>query len=415
MANVNVDTRETLYVARQPILEADGQVFGYELLYRADSDEFEGMPSEDLAAARVLNDAVLNVGLETLTGGRPAFINLSRSLLLGEAARLLPPTAAVFELHDIMPVDEQVLEACRGLYEEGYALALCDFVPGCDAEALIPYAKFVKVDAVSTPLPMQIELSRYFASSRLRLVAENVESDEMFEAVRAAGYTLFQGHYFCLPRMCSAPAVRARQVAYMQLLAALNKPGLSLSEVEDLIKHDVSLSYRVLRCINSAAYGLRREIHSIREALLLMGLAPIRSWASVWCMAGLNTGGTSELVTVALVRARCCELIGGYLEKSDEAPELFLIGLCSLLDAMLGKPLEDAIADLPLSPGAREAVLGMRRSPARSVLNAVIAYERGAWEVSADEMKLAGLPGDMVAQAYTGALGWARELTQSAG
>jgi EAL and modified HD-GYP domain-containing signal transduction protein len=130
-------------------------------------------------------------------------------------------------------------------------------------------------------------------------------------------------------------------------------------------------------------------------------------------MADLNTGGTSELVTVALVRARCCELIGEYLENSEEAPELFLIGLCSLLDAMLGKPLEDAIADLPLSPGARDAVLGMRRSKARSVLNAVIAYERGAWNVSAEELRSAGAADDLVAQAYTGALSWARELAHA--
>jgi EAL and modified HD-GYP domain-containing signal transduction protein len=213
--------------------------------------------------------------------------------------------------------------------------------------------------------------------------------------------------------MCSAAAVRARHVAYVQLLSALNKPGLSLSEVEDLIKHDVSLSYRVLRCINSAAYGLRREVHSIREALLLMGLAPIRRWASVWCLAGLNTGGASELVTVALVRARCCEALGEHLENADEAPELFLIGLCSLLDAMLGRPLEEAIADLPLSAGAREAVLGTRRSRARSVLNAVIAYERGAWAVSEEELTAAGLPAHALADAYTDALRWARELTIS--
>lgn len=412
MPKVNVDTRDTLYVARQPILEADGQVFGYELLYRADGDDFDGVPSQELAAARVLSDAVLNVGLETLTGGRPAFINLSRSLLLGEVARLLPPTAAVFELHDLVTIDEEVIEACRRLHEEGYALALGDFVPGCDAEALMPYARFVKVDVLTTPLPMQLALATYLAPSGVRLIAEHVETVEVFESARQAGYTLFQGHYFCRPKMCSAAAVRARHVAYVQLLSALNRPGLSLSDVEDLIKHDVSLSYRVLRCINSAAFGLRREIHSIREALLLMGLAPIRSWASVWCMAGLNTGGTSELVTVALVRARCCELLGEHLEKADEAAELFLIGLCSLLDAMLGRPLEEAIADLPLSPEARDAVLGARRSASRSVLNAVIAYERGAWDVANDELQAAGVPAQLLAEAYCGALQWARELTQ---
>ena len=198
----------------------------------------------------------------------------------------------------------------------------------------------------------------------------------------------------------------------MQLLSALNRPRLSLSEIEELIKHDVSLSYRVLRCINSAAYGLRREIRSIKEALVLLGVEPIRSWASVWCVAGLNSSGTFELATTALVRARCCELLGEHLTEADEAPELFLIGLCSLLDAMLGRPLEEAIADLPLSSAARSAVLGGERNTARCVLDAVVAYENGLWDEAALASHGAGVTPALLADAYAGALRWAREFSR---
>jgi c-di-GMP-related signal transduction protein len=411
MAQPNADTRETLYVARQAILDSRWQVFGYELLYRADGGAAN--VSMDLAAARVMTDAVLNVGLDTLTGGRPAFLNLTRSLLVSEAWSVLSPSAVVFELHKNIPVDEEVLEMCGRLHNAGYALALCDFELDSDAEALLRYARYVKVDMVAQRRTHGV-VAEYLRESGITLIAENVETAAAFEAACASGYTLFQGHFFCQPKTCSAAPMPASRMAYVQLLSALNRPRLSLPEIEELIKHDVSLSYRVLRCINSAAYGLRREIKSIQEALVLLGVEPIRSWASVWCVAGLNTSGTYELVTTALVRARCCELLGEHLSKADESEELFLVGLCSLLDAMLGRPLQQAIADLPLSASARNAVLGGDRNTARYVLDAVVAYEDGSWDEAAVAAHNAGLTPAMLADAYAGALRWSREFSRVA-
>jgi c-di-GMP-related signal transduction protein len=411
MAQPNADTRETLYVARQAILDARWQVFGYELLYRADGGAAN--VSMDLAAARVMTDAVLNVGLDTLTGGRPAFLNLTRSLLVSEAWSVLSPTAVVFELHDNIRVDDEVIAMCRQLHSAGYALALCDFELDADAETLLRYAKYVKVDMIAQR-HTHGAIADYLQASGIRLVAENVESGPAFEAACASGYTLFQGHFFCQPKTCSAAPMPASRMAYVQLLSALNRPRLSLSEIEELVKRDVSLSYRVLRCINSAAYGLRREIKSIQEALVLLGVEPIRSWASVWCVAGLNTSGTYELVTTALVRARCCELLGEHLSKADEAAELFLVGLCSLLDAMLGRPLAEAIGDLPLSLAARNALLGEDRNTARYVLDAVVAYENGLWDEAAVAAHNAGLTPAHLADAYAGALRWSREFSRVA-
>jgi EAL and modified HD-GYP domain-containing signal transduction protein len=289
---------------------------------------------------------------------------------------------------------------------------VCDFELDSDMDALLRYAKYVKVDMVRTRGTEQKAIADYLKESGIKLVAENVESGRAFEAAAAAGYTLFQGNFFCQPKTCSAKPVTASKLAYVQLLSALNRPNLSLSEIEDLIKHDVSLSYRVLRCINSAAFGLRREIHSIQEALVLLGFEPIRSWASVWCVAGLNTGGTYELVTTALVRARCCELIGSQLGDEEGAQEMFLIGLCSLLDAMLGRPLQEAIADLPLSTAARAAVMSNERNTPRCILDAAIAFENGLWDEAAVAIHGAGLPPAVLAEAYSGALRWAREFSR---
>ena len=172
------------------------------------------------------------------------------------------------------------------------------------------------------------------------MVAEKVETREVFDATREAGYTLFQGYYFRRPVIQTGVTLPAKHAIYMRLLSALNRENLTVLELEELIKQDASLSLKVLRCVNSAALPLRREVRSIHDAVVLLGIGPIRQWASVWALASLNTGGSPELATLALLRARSCELLGARVAETDTA-ELFLVGLCSLLDAMLGRPMAE--------------------------------------------------------------------------
>jgi c-di-GMP-related signal transduction protein len=246
-----------------------------------------------------------------------------------------------------------------------------------------------------------------------KLVAEKVETADSFDELRKGGYHYFQGYYFCKPTTFSGGLLSARRLAYARLLAALNKTNVSVNSIEDLVKHDASLTYRVLRCINSAAFGIRREILSIRQALVLLGLDQVRKWASVWALAGLNGGASSELVTIAILRARSCEIVAGKVKGADDASEYFLLGLCSLLDAMLGQPMETAVAELPLSDNVRKALLG-EENAARHILDAVIAHERGEWAEAAQIGALISIPEDTLPHAYADALKWARELTQVA-
>jgi len=255
-------------------------------------------------------------------------------------------------------------------------------------------------------------LVKRFSVGNAKVIAEKVESAEAFKEAKGAGFTLFQGYYFCRPITCRATALPQRKLAYLQLLAALRQPNVGVREIEEIVKHDMSLSYRVLRCVNSAAFGLRSEVTSIRQALVMIGIAPIRKWVSVWSIAGLTSGGTSELATVSLLRARCCELLGEKLGGRVADSEMFLLGLCSLLDAILDKPLAEAIADLPLSAAARAAVLGTDRNTARCVLDGVVAFENGLWDEAALAVHSAGLSPAMLAEAYSGALRWAREFSR---
>jgi c-di-GMP-related signal transduction protein len=408
----NLDPREGAYVARQPILDPTCQVFGYELLYRAAADAVSCQDPRDTAAARVLNDAVLTLGLDTLTGGRRAFINVTRQMLLNDLVTVLAPETIVVEVLEDVGVDEEILTACRRLREKGYSLALDDFTLQTGAEALLPYVRYVKVDVLSTATAERRQIEKLIPQG-VKLVAEKVESADIFEEARGLGYSLFQGYYFCRPTTFAGGALSARRLAYARLLAALNKPNVSVNSVEDLIKHDASLTYRVLRCINSAAFGIRREIQSIRQALVLLGLDQVRKWASVWALAGLNGGASSELVTIAILRARSCEIVATHALGPDDASEYFLLGLCSLLDAMLGQPMSTAVTELPLSDSIRKALLGEQNS-ARSLLDAVIAHERGEWDEASRIATLIKVPPDRLPVAYADALKWARELSQTA-
>jgi EAL and modified HD-GYP domain-containing signal transduction protein len=229
---------------------------------------------------------------------------------------------------------------------------------------------------------------------------------------RAAGCTFFQGHYVCRPATQSAKALPARRLAYLNLFSAVNKPDLTIGDLEDLVKRDVSLTMRVLRSINSAAFGFRQEITSVRHALVLLGVQQVRQWASVWAMAGLNSGGTPEAVSIALLRARSCEVVGNAWSGADAGAELFLLGMCSMLDKIVDQPMEKAIGGLQFTPGVRDALLGGSNAM-RTILDAVIAHEEGDWDLAAQAIGRLGLPATLLPAAYADALRWARDISST--
>ncbi len=417
-----VDSRDTVCVVRQPILDTSGRVFGYELVYRDSQNDPDGDDSgandpapgeaQDLARARVITDAVLSLGLENLTDGLPAFLTLTPELLLREAGTLLPPEAAILELPEGLKPEEDIVAACRRLHHLGYKLALSGVGEPDDEAAFRPFVQFLRVDPTRLSPSERLELPATYKPHGIRVIATNVETFELARELQAAGYAFFQGYYFCKPDKVGTEALPGRRLAYLNLLTALNKPNVSISEIEDLVKHDLTLSYRVLRSINSASFGLRREVTSIRQALVLLGIGQIQKWASVWAMAGLNSGGTSETVSMAIIRARCCELLGNRLLGDEVGAEYFLLGLCSLLDSMLRRPMADALAEVPVSPAIRAALLGEPNTP-RLLLDAVIAYERGEWDLAEDAANQALFDPAMLPKAYADSLRWARELSKA--
>ncbi|MGE0360719.1 MAG: EAL and HDOD domain-containing protein [Vicinamibacterales bacterium] len=401
---------EHTHIARQPILDARNQVYGYELLFRA-SREATSFEEPGNASARLISDAVSGPGFDALSDGRRVFVNLSSDVLLSDVTGLFDPERVVFEVPADLPVTPEIAAMCARLHAHGHALALDGFAAGLPAEALLPHARFVKVDALDTPLEDIAALTAGLLARGLTVIAERLETEEAFQAARAAGCSLFQGYYFCRPQTVSVKAMAASQITQMQLLAALMRPNVPLADIEELLKRDTTLSYRVLRTVNSAGFGLRREIGSIREALLMLGLDQVRKWASLWTLAALNKG-PSELLTMTIVRARTCETVGQALGRAEQG--YFLLGMCSLLDALLGQPMDKVVAELPVNAEIRGALLG-EPNHARQVLDAVARYERAEWLESSTAAAAVGLDEDTLPQAYLDALAWARKVTQAAG
>jgi EAL and modified HD-GYP domain-containing signal transduction protein len=395
-----------IFVARQPILDATRRVRGYELLYRrtAGARTSDGA-SADVATASVI-EALFAIGFDTLTGGQKGFINVSRQLLLDGIPSVLPVDRVVLEVGPDIDADDDVVGACRELKSAGYAFALDQFAPGERTDPLVPFADFLKVGLLAQT---GAAAPSGASNGRTPVVATNVETASEFQTAAADGYDFFQGFFLGRPELKGGRAVPAQHVAGIRLLHALHDPELTIHQLEDLVKHDATLCFLILRTVNSAAYGLRTTVQSIRDALVLLGRDTVRRWAALWALAGLGRHTHSELLTMATVRARCCELLAASASGEDAAADGFMVGLCSMLDAILEQPLPELLESTPVAGAVRSALLG-EDNDARRTLDCVVAYERGDWARCVEAAASAGLDPGVLPDAYTEALRWSNEL-----
>jgi c-di-GMP-related signal transduction protein len=291
----------TQFVARQPILTADEKVFGYELLFRDGVEDFFHADDPDAASRSTLNTAML-LGLDVLCDGRRAFVNCTRDILLKDYITLLPSEKAVAEILETVPADDLVVAACRRLKEAGYTIALDDFAVNDPREALTEIADIIKVDIRETSAADAAAMVKRYGPWRCRMLAEKVETREEFLATKKAGFLYFQGYFFRRPEILTAQEIPANRLNYLRMLKAVSQRELDVREIENLVKSEAALCYRLLRYLNSAAFGFANEIHSVRHALAILGEREVRRWIRLVATLGAGQGKTSELVLSAMVR-----------------------------------------------------------------------------------------------------------------
>ena len=406
VAGASVDPNPTanqVMVGRQAIFDRDLKVMGYELLYRDSQMNAATFSDGDAVTARVMLNTFLEIGLDQMVGPHLAFINLTTRFLCDDLCNDLPKNRVVLEILENIPMDDAVIQAMTRLSAEGYTLALDDFEYTEALRPMVERAKMVKLDVMALGpkrLKKDVATLRQFP---VTLLAEKIESQEIFEWCKNLGFDYFQGYFFCKPKIIEGKCIPPNQIAILSLLSKLQNPETEMGEVEEIIKQDVSLSYKVLRFVNSAFFSLPKKIDSIGQAACLVGLARLKTWGTLLVMAGMEDKPI-ELLLTALVRAKMSEEVATMIHES-EVEGFFTVGLFSVLDALLDQPMSEVLSLVELSSYVHEALIE-RKGKWGEVLQCVLAYERGDWE----GVGHLGLDHSTLQKSYFDSLAWMGNL-----
>jgi EAL and modified HD-GYP domain-containing signal transduction protein len=394
-----------VFVGRQPIYNRQMDVFGYELLFRSGDVQHACFADGNQATAQVLVNTFLEIGLDTLVGSKYAFVNLTRDFLLQDYSPVLPADRVVLEVVEDVLVDTDLIAAVRSLSMQGYTIALDDFIYQEHVRPLVELANIIKLDVLAMDrhtLEEHVTLLRHYNA---KLLAEKVETQDAFAYCKALGFDYFQGYFFCRPDVVKGQRSHTNRLEILHLLAQLQNQDTTFRALEEIISRDVSLSYKVLRVANAAFYAQSRKVASIHQALRLLGLKFIANMVSLFLLANIDDK-PHELLIIAMQRAKMSEKLAEALQQ-DNSATFFTVGLLSVLDAFMDRPMQDLLAALPLSDDIVQALLD-HEGACGAILRCVLAYERGDWEAVHD----LGYTRHVLTNAYLEALAWSTRMCQ---
>jgi EAL and modified HD-GYP domain-containing signal transduction protein len=400
---------DTLFVARQPILDLEQKLFAYELLYRSSFNNSCDAADGTSATMAVVREAFLVLGTQ-LTGKNKVFIKFNVDLLKKKVPLTLRPDTTVIEILANVGADRTGVELCRELKGAGYTIALDDFDPASDeARALVDLVDIVKVNFRHASTEQRAEIVKSQSAKKAVFLAEKVETlEEFFEAQRL-GYLYFQGYFFGKPQIVSTRNILANKTNCLSMINEINRPDMDFPGLEDIIRRDTYLTFTLLSYINSAFFGLRDSVGSIMQALALLGEREIRRWACLVLMAFMGTDKPPEVTKTSLIRGKFCECLAMKTRLAPKAPELFMTGIFSMLDALVGRPLYELLDRINVSNDIRIA-LTTGENQHGEILQLVFAYERALWEeveLRADKLSLQ--KADIVSD-YEKSVQWAEQV-----
>jgi len=401
-----------IFIARQPIFRRNRKVYAYELLFRSGLDNFFD-PSQDgeRATSNVVTESFLVLGIANVTMGHRAFINFSGPMILRGWPSLFPKEQTVVEVLEDVEVTTELVGACRSLVEQGYLLALDDFLYEPRFDPLLKLADIVKFDIrqmEDDELARQAEIMK--SRFKVRLLAEKVESDDEFTALMDMGFELFQGYFFRKPHIISGLDIPGSKLHYLEILRLVNDESFDFDQLARLIADDVSLSYKLLKYVNSPVFRRRSEISSLATAVAMVGVEELRRWLSLVMMSYMARDKPDELVRLAVIRGRFCESVGAELEGRGRAGAYHTVGMFSLIDALLDRPMEELLSGLNLSREINDALTGREENRLSLCLALVKAYETGRWERVTDAAAALGIDTDLLPPMFMDALEGCRYL-----
>ena len=392
------------FLGRQPILDAERHLFGYELFYReGKTDHFSGDPER---ATREVVDHWLMLIPDANQG--VSFVNCTRGALVDGLVQLLPPESTVLEILEDIDPDPELINCCLTLKAKGYRFALDGFLPRPSRAPFLALADFIKVDFMTADFMARRGIYALASGTSARLVAERIESETQLRIATNEGCTLFQGYFFSQPVLVESRAVPRNNFVYLNLLSQLQHPPVDLRKLEKVISADAALCYRMLRIANSALQHHPGVITTISEALLMVGEDALRRMVTVAMTGAIGDQRCSALVSMILTRARFCELIAPSL--GEDSAQFYLLGMLSLLDVLLQTPFHRILQSLPISTEMKLALAG-DQSPASLTLDLVRGLESCDWDRAEETRLRLGLAESDIALLYTDALRWASTMT----
>jgi len=393
-----------VFVARQPIFDIERKIYAYELLFR--SGESNGFPDIDgeTATTSLLSSSFFTVGIEKVGAGKLVFINFTEELLLKDTPQLFPPDKMMVEiLEDVSPGPE-IVAACQSLKDKGYSLALDDFVYSKQFEELLHLSDIIKIDFRLTPVETLGEVVDTLKKYNCKLLAEKVETyDEFYRAVEL-GFEYFQGYFFSKPEVLKNKDLSSSQVGMLRLISKINTQEFDVESLAALVAQDVSITYKLLKYINSSHFSRVQPLSSIQQAITFLGENAFKMFVSLVATSKLSENKPEELIRISIIRARFLEQIG--IELKKDSSELFLLGLFMAIDAMLDQSIENVIGKMSLSDTLKKALVN-RTGDLYVYVRLIESYEAGKWVAFRFAQKKLGLTDKMITKYYLDALAWA--------
>jgi len=408
LAATNIDQKHSderqIFIGRQPIFNRSLAVVGYELLFRPGNVTNAGEFDSYTATVQVINNLLMEVGLNELTGGNPAYINFTKDLILNGAVKLLPADQVVIEILEDTDIDETLVNVIRELAENNYTIALDDFTYSDKWQPLIKLGKIIKFDVMQHSLDEINAQRKHFPNTNIKLLAEKVETKEEFDEFSKAGFDFFQGYFFAKPMLISQKGLSASNTETLQLLATLQNPDVEIEEIEALISRNLTFSYKLFKYLNSAAFSLSSNVTSVKQAVVYFGLARLKKWVSLLVLSIAKNDKPAELINIALTRAKMCELLADSTNQDDK-DTYFTVGLFSLLDVIFEQPFDVVLTPLPLDDSVKKAIIA-HEGKLGDALNCSVACEQCKWhEITFQKLNIQSIP-----RIYLDSMVWSQKM-----
>ncbi|OBP14591.1 diguanylate phosphodiesterase [Rheinheimera sp. SA_1] len=402
------------YAARQPILDRDKNLFAYELLFRDGLENVFPDIDGDEATSRMIAGSQFNFGLDDFLGDKLGFINFTLDTLLKKFPSMLPKEQVVVEILETVQPGKRLLAECQALKEQGYLIALDDYIHQPVWRHFYPFVDIIKIDFRNTSNDVIQEVIKATAGfPNIKLLAEKVETIEEFQLAMGMGFSYFQGYFFSKPEMLQSKALSPAQMTLAELLYETSKAEMDLAKITTIFERDVNLSYKLLRYSNSAVFKRRSEIETIKQALVVLGQLELKKFLSVLFTAQVSSEKPAELMRLAMTRAKFAEGIATLHRKTDIA-KAFLTGMMSLMDAILDEPMTSVMSKLPLSKDIKDALIDNEGLLAE-YLGLVKCYEQAMWQSANVAIEKLGLDAKLLPDAYHEAVQWANEQMRALG